>query len=348
MANIFLHRVSYCQDAARPLLERNIVTIGWGDLIPYFPDMLRSSSVDEAFSKAWGTFPRNRWCLNRFLFEMKCGDRLLIPGWKTFSLYEITAEARPVTELTKADLDGVIDWGGNPIVLKMEGDAASHGLYQGDNGLDLGFFIRVKPIATDISRREYANSALTARMKIRNTNANISDLSSDIDEVISNVRNQAPINVYQAIQDKAADLVARVLLDQLTPDKFENLIANYFESRGAEVEKLPKYYKGKEGDCDVLARFPDLKTVYYIQAKFYCNCVASDYSVDQITSFTQDANGKRDPEDDSVVIPCIFTTAESFSDEVKASAKAKGVTLFCRKEIIAMFFANGFNPCVNL
>ncbi len=99
---------------------------------------------------------------------MRKGDLVVVPSWGTFSIYELTEDM--AISISEIELIDAKDWHGNKVVKKEDG-----ALYRvtGEN-IDLGFVRKVKLIIKDIPRYEYADSALTSRMKIRSTNANIS------------------------------------------------------------------------------------------------------------------------------------------------------------------------------
>ena len=122
--------------------------------------------------------------------------------------------------------------------------------------IDLGFYWEVKPIAKNMSRKDFADSALTSRMKIRTTNTNILDLKESVEKALISYEKDKPINLYSEILEKITPQVLKSLKSELNPDKFENLVKFYFEKNGATDVYIPaKNEKGKEGDADVVAIF---------------------------------------------------------------------------------------------
>ena len=77
MANIWLHRISHCAEVSYPLLERNQLTIGFSDFAnqEFINKSIDKNVFKEYFKNDWGKIPRNR-----FLFEMKKDDLILVPG----------------------------------------------------------------------------------------------------------------------------------------------------------------------------------------------------------------------------------------------------------------------------
>ena len=83
----------------------------------------------------------------------------------------------------------------------------------------------VKLIAKDIPRYEFADSALTSRMKIRTTNANINDLENNIKKALSAFQSDKPINLKAQIIEKSVDIWHSIILAELNDDKFEKLVS---------------------------------------------------------------------------------------------------------------------------
>ena len=62
---------------------------------------------------------RSRFSLQRFL-EMNVGDRVVVPSWGTFHVYEILSDERLIAD--DLDLRGLKTWEGH-IVRREEGSA---------------------------------------------------------------------------------------------------------------------------------------------------------------------------------------------------------------------------------
>jgi restriction endonuclease len=79
-----------------------------------------------------------------------------------------------------------------------------------------------------------------------------------------------PINLHSQILANSAESLLELIRKQLAPEKFESLIAWYFQRIGAtEVTIPPKNDSEKQGDADIIAVFEPLKTIYYVQAKHH-------------------------------------------------------------------------------
>ena len=179
----WLHRITGGDNAlefAHPLLfTHNYLTIGWSDFSSdsFVKDVKErgGETIDNAMQeKGWG-LPKNRWNLWRFIKGMKKGDIVLVPTSGEFSLFEI--EDDEVLSNESIDVTIYKDWNGI-LALKHE-----DGFFYNKNGqsIDLGFYRKVKPILYNIPRRGFADQKLTSRMKIRQTNAEISDLMESVE-----------------------------------------------------------------------------------------------------------------------------------------------------------------------
>jgi hypothetical protein len=179
--NIWLHSISHCAEVSYPLLEKGYLSIGWSDFST--PEFVRQSCeknggtyFDDTIQS--GHLPRNRYALWYFITEMEKGDWVIVPRDGSFSIVEIGDDkALSIPEII--NIVKIKDWFGNSVEIGNNGYLYNTGIKddKGDNSLiDIGFFKQVKPVATEISRYEYADAALTARMKIRQSTAKISDL----------------------------------------------------------------------------------------------------------------------------------------------------------------------------
>lgn len=336
--NIWLHRISHHAEVAFPLLEKGYLSIGFSDFSePKFITDICSENGWQTFEKyfdnTWGNRPRTRTNLWRFISEMDKGDWIIVPGWGTFSVYELIAEkAQPVSEI---DLPSIKDWHDNEIIKKEDG------LLYNESGdiIDLGFVRRVKLIKKDISRYEYADSALTSRMKMRATNANISDLKESIEKAITAFENGQPLNIYSQIISKTRQHVLDTIRTELTPDKFEYLVKWYFQRIGASDVYIPsKNESGKDGDADVVAVFEPIKTIIYSQVKFHTG-ETSSWAIEQITSYKD----QKETMDDGYSKICwVISSADNFSQQSYDFAKEAKVQLIDGKQFATMLLEAGF------
>lgn len=325
--NYWLHRISHHAEVSYPLLDKNLLSIGFSDFASqeFIDAVLKGDSwekrwqtLEEKFDEAWGNRPRTRHNLWRFIEGFKKGDRIVVPSWGVFSVYELVSEKpQPISNLNTENLK---DWHKHP--LTMENGL----LKRGDNLIDLGFYWEVKPIAKNMSRKDFADSALTARMKIRTTNTNIFNLKESVEKAIISFEKDKPINLYSEILEKITPQVLRSLKSELNPDKFENLVKFYFERNGATDVYIPaKNEKGKEGDADVIAIFEPLKTIIYAQVKFHkIKSETNKWAVEQIKDYR---NNKETMDDDYSKIAWVITSASGFTEESKKLAQEENIQL---------------------
>lgn len=321
----WLHKISHHQEVARPLLEKEegagFLTIGFSDVSnpEFLSKALSASHVDDLDKEMIELFKRkskSRFGIWRFLHEMKPGDRCLVPSYKAFSIYEIASEPELIREVDAVDLK---TWNKKPVEKK------DNFLFVDNNRVDLGFFRRVKlhQEAKNISRADYADRALTARMKIWVTNEDISDLEKSINTAVSHHKERKPLSLYSPIMEQAGKIVLENIYKELTPEKFERLVAWYFRKIGAsEASILKTRKKAREGvaDADVIATFESIKTLVYAQVKFHApNSETNEWALEQIEEYCE--NQRLDDDDDYSKIYWVVSTAKNFSEACVNRAK---------------------------
>ena len=256
--NIYwLHRCK-CGDYAWPftyelLKKHNYISIGWSDF--------SNNEIQKRLTESWESFekvfmekgwghPRNRTNLWRFL-RMKQGDVVVVPLERgLFDIYRITDDIVYNNETFDHNL--WVNWNGDRATLDAEGYPA----YADGKQIDMGFYRKVEPIKTDISRDDYAPKHLHSRMKIRVTNASINDLAKDVEKVICQ---EKPINLRYSFLSESAKILCKQLQTLMNPDKIERLVQWYMESLGASVNVPAKNSTStEEGDADVVATFDKL------------------------------------------------------------------------------------------
>lgn len=319
----WLHRISHHQEVARPLLEKEegagFLTIGFSDVsTPEFLSKAPSASHvddwDEEMIYLFGYKSKSRFGLWHFLHEMKPGDRVLVPGYKEFSIYEIASKPKLIREVNAVDLK---TWNNKPVEKK------DNFLFVDDEKVDLGFFRKVKlhQGAKNISRADYADSDLTARMKTRWTNAEISGLEESINTAISHHKEDKPLSLHSSIMEQAGELVLENIYKELNPGKFEELVKWYFRKIGAIDASIPsKTGEAQEGaaDVDVIATFESIKTLVYVQAKFHgTESETNEWALEQIREYR-----KNQPlDDDYSKVYWVVSTAKEFAEECVNLAK---------------------------
>lgn len=253
-----------------------------------------TQSVEEAY------YPnmRQRFTLQRFMYDMKQGDYVVIPVWSEFHVYEFLDDE----VLVASDISKEITVNGKSL----------------DEGVDLGFFKRVREIAKWISRADYASNALFTRMKVRQTNVRLRGLGSDVLKALEYWKKEKPINLHALIVRKTAELVLTEIREMINHNQFEKLIAWYFRRMGAQVYIPAKKERNKDGDSDIVAIFDMLKITIYVQAKHHTGTTNAN-AVKQIKAYQQ----YKDTADDESEhrIGWVISTADSFTEEAEKLAE---------------------------
>lgn len=325
MSNYYLHRISYYESIASPLLKENYLSIGgfanlYGDKLHEIVAKKDKKAFDK-FVKENTSFKSvpNLW---RFL-NFKKDDLIIVPSPKKFSIYKIIGD-KFVGNDDKELLEAITK-------LKLN-NLKENGQYI------LGFFWKVEPVAVNISRSKYADALLTRRMHFRGTNINCNDIKDSIDSAVKNFNEKKPIDLFSDIVDKCGDDILKLIKEKLNPAKFEKLIQLYFKQCGANDVYKPSKSDNDEGDCDVEALFEPIKTVIHVQAKFY-DKVAGKLAIEQINDFIEVIN-----EDDGYIhIGWVISTCDDFSDEAKKLASQKNILLINGETFAEMLIRSGIH-----
>lgn len=330
--NYWLHRISYEWEASYSLLEKGYLSYGWHRFMKtnLYNDYLTDNSLFDDFMKKQNVHSKSRYSLRRF-FNFQKGDIVVIPLFDSkFSIYEIIGEIVTADELP---FDTLKLQTGNVINIDAEGIHREND----KDVFDIGYLYPVKEIRANIPR-SYADAELISRMKVRQTNVNLNDLS----ENIVNAKNaQGPVNVYDKLNEATKEPIKKVLEQYVTDSDFEKIIKNFLLKKGADKVWIPaKNESGKEdgADADVIATFLDLNIVIYVQVKKHKG-ETSDWSVEQVSRYTDQ---KQDAEDDVTYIPWVVSTAE-FSKDAISKAKEKGVRLIGGNELTRLLINSGIS-----
>ena len=334
----WLHRINGGDNAlafAHTLLYKHFyLSIGWSDFSSdaFVNDVKErgDSAIDEAMQKeGWG-LPRNRWNLWRFIKGMSKGDIVLVPTWSVFSLFEIADDE--VLSNESIDVAFFKDWNGHYAYLNDDG----YFYNVDDKCIDLGFYRKMKPILLNIPREGYADQELYSRMKIRQTNADISDLAESVENARKAFEQKKPINLKeQMVEETAPKLLS--LIEKLTNDiKFENLVEWYLKSIGARVDTPSKNESPTEdGDADKVAFFENIKTAIMVQVKKH-EGTTNDWTIQQIKAFKANHNYG-----DYHTQMWVISTCQDFSARAKIEAESEGVRLINGIEFAEMILNAG-------
>lgn len=336
--NYWLHRITGGDGAlefAHPLLfTNNYLSIGWSDFSEdVFVKNIRERGVeylDEAMQKEGYGLPRNRWNIFRFINEMQKDDIVVVPTWKEFHLFKIADNV--VLSNQSIDASLLKNWNGHMAELHEDG------YFHNSNGgiIDLGFYRKVSRVKLNIPREEYAEQDLYSRMKIRQTNANISDLRESIEKAQKSFEEGKPINLKERIIEEAAPRLLELIETLIHENKFENLVEWYLKSLGARIYKPSKNESAtEEGDADRIGYFDNIKTAIMVQVKKH-EGTTDDWAVQQIKAYKANHNYG-----DYHTQMWVISSCKEYSDNAKNLAEAEGIRLINGIEFAKMILDAG-------
>lgn len=343
----WLHRVTHCYDIAKPLLDMGYLSIGFADFLKnsdFYRDMMSVEISDddkwkifeEENNNVWKELRRTRYFLWKFLTQFSVGDVVLVPGYGNFSIYKIVTTPMIVGDVIKTCFE---DLKGRKI------DVDGTYLFVGKEKIDIGFVVGVELIHKDVSRYDYAGSQLTSSLKYQGTNCSLVSSGEEIEDIIKNVADNKPINVYADAMERMAESLLDVLQNKLMSKKFEYLVEWYFKEMGASYTKvLPTNHPDKQDleDADVTAEFDDLRLVFYIQAKHHKG-ITDSWAVEQIGKYK---NTIVDIKENNVgeyqqYNYWVISTCDEFDDEAKQEAARQNIRLINGLEFSRMLINAG-------
>lgn len=328
----WLHRITGGENAlplSEELFKKGYISIGWKvfsnakDL-----DTIKSGKIETLFSN-WKKRPRNRHNLNRFVNGMESGDIVIVPFPYSFAVCEI-ADNEVLTNDSISQLLG-----------EKESKKDDGNLYNADTDaiVDLGFYRKIKIKEKRIPRAGYADQALISRLKIRQTNADISDLKNSIEEAILRFQEKKTIYLKASIVEKTWKTVLQNIRKLQNDMKFEQLVEWYLKSIGGTRIYTPAKNESstKDGDADRVAFFEKIGVVIMVQAKKHTDKTSSR-AVDQIKMFKENHvfEGYK-------TILWVISTCDSFSEEALKLAEKNEVRLINGEEFAKMIVDVGLD-----
>lgn len=346
--NYWLHRISHHAHIAHPLLfKHNILTIGFSDFSSqqFIDDVLEPSHysdrlgvVDNYVASNWGR-PQNfrsRYSIWRFIEGFRDGDMVLVPTQGKFSVFKLLGNPKPIGNLKIQNLK---DWHDQTIEIKKLA-------IRNDEELDIGFYWEVEPVELWIERNEYADAALTSRMKIRTTTNWLQGFDESIQRAIAAKRANKPINIYASILETSVPEILNNIKKDLDADKMEKLVQWYFNRIGATKTFIPaKNERDKEGDADVVAIFEPIKTIYYVQVKFHTGTTDS-WATHQVVKYRNkkvDEESLNDLDDGYNKISWVVSTADNYDEASEKIALENRVQLINGKELSRLIIEAGIS-----
>ena len=338
--NYFLHRITGGKNASvisQQLLTNGYLSIGWSDFSSdeFIKDVQnrKIKAIEDAFNKHSWSISKSRWNLYRFIVDMKPGDYVLVPAYKSFSIYEIENEIIYSNFSLNSD-----------VVNKLGLHWNNSSFYINNYPIDLGFYRKVKEVAKNIPRASYAEQKLISRMKIRQTNAWINDLKEHILFSIKQWEEQKPIILKNEIIEGAKAIVLKQIQNKIDDGKFEILVEWYLKSLGATVETPAKNSSShEEGDADKIAIFDKLRLIILVQIKKHTD-ITGDWAVQQITNFKKIQKEKYhvdDPNAEYTTLMWVVSSGEDFSNKAKLKASENNVRLINGEEFAQLILENG-------
>ena len=197
--NYWLHRNTGGDNAypyVNSLLSKGLLSIGWSNFsTKRNKDLIQakgSAGVDTLHSEYGWPYGRNRYCLSRFIAEMKKGDLVVVPTPGRFSIYEILDDEVYSNE----DIEPALftDENGIPAE-RVSRDGYSVFLNNQGNEVDLGFYRRVKLRIYNRSRYDRIEHGLYNKMRTLMTNININDVGYAIDNILSDIKEDTEVHI---------------------------------------------------------------------------------------------------------------------------------------------------------
>lgn len=331
--NYYLHRISYCSFYSHKLLDEGYLSIGFSDISAdeNFLDSFYGDDSEAVIRQAikrdgWGV---GIWSLWYFL-GMQKGDCVVVPDYDgKFSIYEVLDEhGISVYSTTRSEATSTLD------EIRKE-------------GVDLGFLRHVKPIATNLSRSDYADAKLQQRMKARQTTLWIDDLKESIEDSIERAAKSKPVDVHDlAVESLSMSLLERIM-KFVNPDGLEKLVKSYCEKvLNADSVFIPsKNENGTEGDADVVATFEKLKVILYVQVKKH-EGYTDNWAIEQISAYSSCRKQNLPMGDDYSVMSWVVSTGE-FSEDTVLKARDREVRLIDGTMFMKMLLDGGLR-CLDI
>ena len=206
----WLHRITGGEQAhpyTQPLLDQGFLSIGWKGVSNEENKVLIQEkgieAVDDILRKYEWELNRNRHCLARFIFEMKEGDIVVVPSPGHFSIYTVVDNI--VFSNESLDPNFFVDYNGIQ-ASKKESDGYYSFINNQGEEVDLGFYRRVNPLVTDLSRYDGIDAKLYSKLRTLMTNIDISDVGFIINKFVNKGENDHVANSLESEQTKNESL----------------------------------------------------------------------------------------------------------------------------------------------
>lgn len=346
----YLHRISHESEVSYALFKNGIngnkyISLGWSCFLDTnIMDAARKNDQYVSFEKSYDSVRkdkcRNRWNMWYFA-QFNKNDIVIVPLFEgKFAICRVLEQAKSIKTISSNSF--ISYWSKYQVCW----DDSKNRFICNNTEVDLGFVVKVKVLYDDISRSDYANSDLTARLKLRQTNGCIDDLKESIDQTRKALKNEKPINFYNNSIEELVPVLFERIQNDLNPDKFELLVKKYMEKLGAIANIPPKNETGKEdyADADIIAYFDNINVAILIQAKHHKN-ITSNWAVKQISKYKKQLESpdyKLDDEMDGYNYICwVISTCDDYTKEAKEQAKNEKIKLINGNDFAKMILQQG-------
>lgn len=326
----WLHRISHEWEISYPMLEEGLLSTGWPSLMGTGLLAAALQGDRSAFEKATAGWGPGRWGFWNFS-QFQPGDTVVVPLFeKEFAILEVVSRPFEITALAGRQFKGR-----NGAQISVRED----GLWDEANDFyELGFAAEVRPLRPWPLSRSLADAPLRSRMKMRQTNGNITDLAHSVEQAL---KAKGPVSFREVALEAAAPGLRQAIEERLDPNGLEELLCRYMKKQGASRAWRPatnEAGKSQGADADVVAEFEDLGIIFYIQVKKHRG-ETGDWAVRQVARY-REQKGRRE---DYTYISWAVSTAD-FSQDAALAAKAEGVRLIGGQELARMLLNCGMEP----
>lgn len=347
MDKYWLHRISHEHEASYPLFTKGWLTLGWSRFADtgILEDARKQDKYHEAFESTYSRISpdvkyRSRWDMWYFA-RFEKDDIIVVPMFEgKFAICKVLQPACPLSTLLRENPDfSDYIWYENDPKKKLYNKSTK-------KSYDLGFAIKVQILGEKIERSKYADHKLTLRMKMRQTNGDISDLKESVDNALKNWNEETPIDFLEPVISQSTENLLASINTYLNDNKFEKLIMKYMMRIGSDdVYQPAKNESGKEeyADADVIALFDTLQLMVIIQAKLHSD-ESDETAIEQIIQYRKqlqtDPNFHTEEEEYKDCFAWAITSAE-FTANAKELAKQNNVRIIEGKDFARMLLKAG-------
>ena len=244
----WLHRITGGENGtilSAPLLRNhNLLSIGWSFLSKReIANDIQEKGLDaivKVYKEKGAEWSRNAFNLLSFIQKMGDGDIVVVPEGRYVSIYQLDGNKIYCNE------DILQEFLNEVGVKRINNKLTING-----DGIDLGFYRKVKPLAIDILRSDLPDG-LYRKTRTLQTNINISDVASEIERLIHTTSGKKEIKIRETTYLKFVDNLKKSLDEVVEDESFEERLENvlsFMKSsllNGVRFEYTPKNSKTQE------------------------------------------------------------------------------------------------------